>query len=600
MSTVRQALKPLNRNRHPLPPFRPAELARLRAVLAGDVTVSAEAQKKLAAAVAKVLAAKERAEKLHQGPFAQATLPGLEADASPLPPTTLPTVQAAPAPVVPATDAADAAGAGKVGPLKVIPVSPPRPPRVALPPAAVATELAVQRRQEAALALELSTHSDEACSTDGGAAYRCANPACSEPLRALSAADVARKAECTAGCVLRFHAGSCAHCSGAEAAWAAESGAPCPTPGCTGVMLYAAKMDGDRVAKFHYGADAKAKADEAEKTRKKAAAAAAAVVPTAKQVKGTSSKAVQPKAAAVQAVSVEAMPAIAAAVVPSSPRASASELAARSVAYIIPARAERELPASKAAPRRRAAAPPMQPRGLASPPASGAATPIPGTSRLLKAAYDDDDFNTTSSEDDELIEQAGRCASSPDGSFIGCEDDDDDVASPASLYRGAAAGSEAAKLGAILADHRCAVFSQAAQRTWAHEAAFHAGMQQAAKLRVAVPTRLVGYDAAVQQPMQTPLAAAVASSVIASSPPLAQAAPVLRFGAAPYQHPLHKTVLCVVWLARGSCPHGEACGFAHGYAELRTTKGWTSAPRCFFFDTPRGCRHGDACRFTHA
>jgi hypothetical protein len=154
----------------------------------------------------------------------------------------------------------------------------------------------------------------------------------------------------------------------------------------------------------------------------------------------------------------------------------------------------------------------MQPRGLASPPASGAATPIPGTSRLLTAAYDDDDFNTTSSEDDELIEHAGRCASSPDGSFIGCEDDDDDVASPASLYRGAAAGSEAAKLGAILADHRCAVFSQAAQRTWAHEAAFHAGMQQAAKLRVAVPTRLVGYDAAVQQPMKTPLAAADADA----------------------------------------------------------------------------------------
>jgi hypothetical protein len=111
-----------------------------------------------------------------------------------------------------------------------------------------------------------------------------------------------------------------------------------------------------------------------------------------------------------------------------------------------------------------------------------------------------------------------------------------------------------------------------------------------------VPTRLVRYDAPLQA--QKPLAAAVASAVVAAAP--VAAAPVLRFGNAPYQHPLHKTVLCVVWLARGCCSHGEACGFAHGYAELRTTKGLASAPRCFFFDTPRGCRHGDACRFTHA
>ena len=589
-----------NDDRRPLEPVnRSTDRAHLLSQLkAGELAAVVVLENKAAAAAA-ALAAKLRAkhaEKLRDGPSYETTFPaGLAADpAASTPPLTTATVtEAAPAPAV-ATPAAetDAVGAGKVGPLEPTAVSPPRKPREVLPPAAVATELAVQRREEAAaaaLALQLMSWSDEACSSDGGVAYRCANAACLEPLRALPAAAVARQAECTAGCTLCFHAGSCAHSECAEAAWAADTGAPCPTPGCTGTLIYAAKMDGAGVVlKYQYGADAKAQADDAEKTRKKAAAAAAAApVPTAKALKGTSSKPVQPKAAAAKAVTAQAAPAIAAPVVASPPRASASELAGRTVAYVIPARAARELSATKAAPpRRRAAAPPMPARVLASPPLSGAATPIPGAARLPAVSYDDD-LNTTSSEDDELIEQAGRFASSPDGSFVGC-DDDDDVASPASLYRGAPAGSEAAKLGAILAAHQFAAYSEVAHRTWAAVACSPA-VQVAHPVAARVPA---------QQPVQKPLAAAVASAVVAAAP--APAPLVLRIGAAPYQHPLHKTALCVAWLARGCCSFGDSCGFAHGYNEQRTTaNGFTPPPQCFFFNKPGGCHKGDMCRFTH-
>jgi hypothetical protein len=156
-------------------------------------------------------------------------------------------------------------------------VAPPRPARVALPPAAVATELAVQRRQqaaaEAAEAAALKRQPSARAQVPLAFALRCSDACCPEPGRRLAADAVARRVGCTAGCVLRYHAGGCSHGASLKAAWLC-AGAPCPTPDCGGVTLYAAEMGGDAAFKaFKYGAKAKAAAEEAERQRKKRNAA---------------------------------------------------------------------------------------------------------------------------------------------------------------------------------------------------------------------------------------------------------------------------------------------------------------------------------------
>ena len=492
----------------------------------------------------------------------------------------------APTAAVPQREPAADAVVGPSEPAKA--VAPPRPARVALPPAAVATELAEQRRQqaaaEAAEAAVLKRQPSARMQVPLAFALRCSDVCCPEPGRRLAADDVARQVGCTAGCVLRYHGGGCSHGGSLKAAWLC-SGAPCPTPDCGGVTLYAAEMGGDAAFKaFKYGAKAKAAAEEAERQRKKrnAAMQQAAAKQQTQQRSGTVKKAAKPTAAPAAAAEPIAEKAVAHNA--PAPAAEASRASRQQVDAML---VQRSGPVMVLQPR--TPSPPVathRSRRSAPPPLPQAARGRSPLGRVDPAAVDNvwlrrraASAGTTAAEDDadELIDLAGRYATS-------CVSAEADIGENS-------CGEEAFALPSFL--------ENGVSNTEAFWAAVDAQATAAAAARpwAVEPTATLRPAAVTFVPLK-PLKQNVVAVADAEASPraLASASPVLRFGAAPHMQAMHKTELCSWWYTQGHCTRGDDCTFAHGTAELR------KAPtrRCRYFNGPQGCFYGEACMYSHS
>ena len=525
--------------------------------------------------------------------------------------STAPTAPKAPA-VSEAAPAAPTSAPEVAGPSvpAVKAAAPPRPARVAPSPAPVANELAVQLRQltEAEAASRgPQPGSDNDLQVPFFFKFRCGDACCPQPFAERPA--MAREVGCTAGCVVLFHSGACSHGSAVSAAWAGP-GMPCPTPDCGGKTLYAAEMRGAGVYKtFKYGEAAKADFEEAARQRKKRAAAEqerAAAKKAAKKAGmqarsggGAAKKAPKPTTAApatrpaVQAAAA-VMPALAAAAAQAEREAreeKAAALVQRSDPVLVLHPRTPSPPAAPRAPRRSVLPPlPQAVRGRG----SAAATVENAWLRRRPAST-----GTTAAEDDDgaqAVELAGRYATSCASAEADSGDSsggEEASAMPSSPDNGAADPvAVVSNVEGWFALVDAFYAAEAAAKIWSPEpraAPQPPAVSFAPLVQQSAPPPPLSYKGAIQT------LAALRSAVV-SPPPAPAAPPVLRMGAAPHKHALHKTEMCRWWKALGRCNHGEDCVFAHGDAELRAKPVF----RCRYFDGPTGCYFGDECKYSHA
>ena len=481
-----------------------------------------------------------------------------------------------------------------------------RPARVALPPAAVATELAVQRRQQAEAEAASRGPQDEQ-QVKGlirpvpfAPALRCGDACCPQPFRLLAADNVARQVGCTAGCVVQYHSDGCSHGSGLKVAWQCP-GAPCPIPDCGGVTLYAAEMDGAGVFKaFKYGEQAKAEWEEAARQRKKQQQQAAAKKAAKKAGMQERSSTAAKKAAKPTADVATEKPATAASV-PAPALAAAAAQALReaneAVAKALVQRSDPVLvlpprtPSPLAAPRQHHRnSPPPLPQAARGRSSLGNAEPINTENAWLRRRAASTGAVSAAEDDEQLIHLAGRYASScasaeaDSGDSSGGEEALAMPSLPAQV-----AGDSAVNLTSVAA-FWAAVDAQASLQAFAVSfAPLSPAKDDVAKDEVA-PVPPKSYKAAIElKAVAHPAAVATAAPAVVPAAPL-----VLRLGAAPHLQSLHKTELCR-WWALGCCTRGEDCTFAHGAAEQRCKPVF----RCHYFDGPQGCYYGEACKYSH-